>query len=284
MRTLTRNEKVLGGLFLALAIGLALLLLATSARRWVQQGQTATREVQARIAEARQWISERPVWTARADWLRANPLPVWQEDESEAELIQSLQGSLAREGLTINSQRLVAATDQPNRAEIGVELSIKGTTTQIVRWLHSLQQPGEFISIRQINLRADPDKTNLRADISLARHYSTTPSDNAEDPPSQTPTQAEPPLPTEADSTPAPDSSLADSPLLDPNPPDPPADFVPPDPAIPSPSLDSLSSEQPALAPEPIPEQIPTEPTPPTLAPDITPLPPPDSPPPLIQP
>lgn len=171
MRAPTKNEKVLGGVFLAMAVGLGLLLLATSARKWVQQGKRASLDLQARIAEAQQWLDEGALWSAREEWLRGNPLPVWLEDQSEADLIQELQASLGREGISINSQRLLASSGTGGRHDIGAELSLKGTTEQIVRWLHALQKPGEFISIRQINVRADPDKTNLRVDISLVRHY-----------------------------------------------------------------------------------------------------------------
>lgn len=274
MRTLTRNEKVLGGLFLALAVGLVLLVLASTARRWVQQGQTARRELQARIAEAQQWLDEEPLWRARADWLRANPLPPWHAEESEAELIQNLQASLAREGITINSQRLLTASEQPGQNTIGAELSLKGTTTQIVRWLHGIQQPGEFLTIRQINLRADADKTNLRADVSLVRHYGDAsgegnqPTDLPVEPallPESSPESLLPGgteiLPTEpaVPSTPEPIPQLGPAPQLNPPTQVEPAESSPDAGAFPPPLP---TPEQPDLVPMPIPEDIPATPAP----------------------
>lgn len=279
MRALTKNEKVLGGLFLLLGVGLLLLLLATSARRWIQRGQTEARDLRARLVEARQWIDEEPVWSARAEWLRANPLPAWQEDQSEAELIQKIQESLGREGITINSQRLLAASSQAGRHEIGVELSLKGTTTQIVRWLHTIQQPGEFIHIRQINLRADPDKTNLRADVSLVRYYGEGGETGTPAPsPSATPSATPPPSADEATPDPSPEPTAFPEPadstapveeiLLEPPASSKPAaDFSKSlTPAAPSegfatPGLESSNelSSQPALVPSELPADIPID-------------------------
>ena len=124
------------------------------------------------LEELQNWIDQAALWEQRANWLAENPPPVWERDVTESELVQELQTSLAEAGMEILNQRLLETSDLPGFREIGVQLQLRGSTEAVVRWLHQLQQPGRYIAIRQFNLKSDADRTNLRAEIHLTRHYS----------------------------------------------------------------------------------------------------------------
>ncbi len=171
MREPTKSERtlmlLLGGIFVAL-----LLLFAWQAlQKKLQEHRKEEAELRKQLADMQPWIGQEPLWVERRTWLQENPPEQWHRETSEADLVQQLQTSLAAQGLDILNQRLIGAQDLAGFREIAVQITLRGTTEKIVRWLHEVQQPGEFVAIRQFNLRADADKANLRAEVFLVRHY-----------------------------------------------------------------------------------------------------------------
>jgi hypothetical protein len=142
---------------------------------WVQRSlaQHRSQEIVLReqIEELRRWQGERSLWETRGRWLAENPPPVWKKEDSEASFVQDLQRSVASSGIEILSQRLEESMTFPGFEEVTVQLTIRSSTEELVRWLHDIQQPGEFLAVGQLNIRVDGDKESLRAEVRLTRFY-----------------------------------------------------------------------------------------------------------------
>ena len=171
MRPLTKNEKLLGAVFAGIVFLMLVLVGTTFLRRTLDAGRKEQAALRSRLVELRDWEARRPVLERRAEWLAQHPLPVWDEQNSAAELVGDLQNSVAAMSIEINNQRLLDPVTMGDLREAGVQLNLKASTEELVRWLHQIQRPGDFVSVRQINLRSDSDKTNLRAELSLVKHY-----------------------------------------------------------------------------------------------------------------
>jgi len=171
MRPLTKNEKVLGTVFAGVLLLMGLLIGVASVRRTVDAARREQSALSARIAELRQWETRRDTLERRAAWLRENSPPVWDEQNSTSRLVEDLQESLGRMNIEINNQRLLETAYHGKFCEAGVQLNLKASTEELVRWLYEIQRPGKFITVRQINLRSDSDKSNLRAELSIVKHF-----------------------------------------------------------------------------------------------------------------
>ncbi len=171
MRALSRNEQVLAGILAALVLGFAFLLLIGAMRGALQNSGVQKANLETQLEELQNWIGQAAEWEKKAAWISENPPPQWDQDVSESGLVEELQASLADSGMEILNQRLLETSDLPGFHEIGVQLQLRGNTESVVRWLHQLQQPGRYIAIRQLNLKSDADKANLRVEIYLVRHY-----------------------------------------------------------------------------------------------------------------
>lgn len=171
MRAPTKSEKLLLVVFAAMLLFLLGILLWRALQQNLRGRHSADAALVAQIEELRGWTSQKDLWLERGAWLQENPPPAWDRETSEAELVQKLQSTLASNGIDIVGQRLIGTSEISGYREIAVQLTLRGTTEEIVRWLNAIQQPGEFIAIRQLNLRADQDKESLRVEVSLVRHY-----------------------------------------------------------------------------------------------------------------
>jgi hypothetical protein len=179
MRAPTKSESLLLGVF-GIVIVVLFLILGWQA---LQRGLTGQRQraaaLQGQLDELSQWVGQEAVWQERGRWLMENPLPLWQREASESGLVQELQTTLARAGINIINQSLAGTEQFGDFFAVTVQLTLRATTEELVRWLHATQQPGEFTQIEQLNLRADSEQPNLRAEVRLTRFFSLagTPSD-----------------------------------------------------------------------------------------------------------
>lgn len=171
MRPLTKAEKFLSGIFALAALVVVVIFGSSFVRKELDGAKRREIDLKTQLEELNTWVGEATLWNERAEWMAENQPPIWDEETSESGLVEQLQKSLGDAGIEINSQRLLATSDLAGYREIGIDLTLKGRTEAVIRWLHGLQQPGEFVAIRQMSIKSDPDKVNLRVDISLVRHY-----------------------------------------------------------------------------------------------------------------
>jgi len=173
MRAPTKSEKFLLGIFGAMVLGFLGLVVWGWLQRSLAHQRSQEIVLREQTTELHRWQGEKETWESRGRWLAGNPPPPWQREDSEAAFVQDLQRSVAASGLEILSQRLAGSASLPGFEEVTVQLTVRASTEELVRWLHGLQQPGRFLAVRQLNVRADGDKENLRAELQLTQFYQT---------------------------------------------------------------------------------------------------------------
>lgn len=171
MREPTKSERLLLVVFAAMIMVFLGLLLRGWLQRAMSQQQSQQEVLREQLVELRRWQGEKQIWEERGRWLAGNPLPAWEQENSDASFVQDLQRSVAASGIEILSQRLAENLTAPGFESVSVQLVVRASTEELVRWLHDLQQPGKFLAVNQLNIRADGDGENLRAEMQLTRFY-----------------------------------------------------------------------------------------------------------------
>ena len=173
MRPRTRNERML-----SIAVGTCVFLLANLfGVRWVANEMRTWRRnitrLQGEVATARQVVQEAPYWHARQDWMNAHPLPAYDENQSLATLMQDLPAGIKRHNLKIEGQQPVGTEVNGSLAVVEIDFKLEGRLEDIVRWLHSIQQPGQYFIVRNFVLKQTQGRNTMNLDIRLGRVFRT---------------------------------------------------------------------------------------------------------------
>lgn len=171
MRRINKRESFLLILFLAAGLGMGCVFGA----RWfgAQVAEHRQRLAMERntLEELRRWVAEKDQWTSIDLWLRDNPPPAYDGEQSESEFVEETQRKLAQAGIQILDQRLLETITEGDLAEVGVELVISAPLEPLLRWLHSTQQPGAFREIRGMQLKSDADNLTIRSELTLVQYF-----------------------------------------------------------------------------------------------------------------
>lgn len=171
MRPLNPNERRL-----AIVLGAVLLLLVNfAAMRWVADTmRTASSRIATLEAEATELnavLAERPFWIARRDWLAAHPPAPYDERATRSQFVQAMQASLAQHKLKVDSQQPLDTERIGDLAIANIDLVVTGRLEAIVRWLHSIQQPGKSVLVRSFTLKQGEDGNSMQLQIRLGKVY-----------------------------------------------------------------------------------------------------------------
>lgn len=173
MRPLTRNERML-----SLAVGTCVFLIANMLGvRWIAGELRAWRadivRLKTEVAAAKQVMLEEPYWHARQAWMENHPLPRYDEEQSLANFLEEMRAGLKQRNLKIESQQPMAPEVLGSLATVDVALKVEGRLEDIVRWLHAVQQPGEYLLVRKFKLNQASGKNTMELDITLGRVFRT---------------------------------------------------------------------------------------------------------------
>jgi hypothetical protein len=161
------REKILLTVFLA-----ALFIVGgVVAWKWITSDLQTRREAlvrkDAELVELQRWIAEKNVWENREAWMKARPMPPYLKQRSEAEFVQTIQGSLSKYGIQTVDQRIQETRQSGSFVEVPIDLTLDATLEELIRWLYDVQRPDSFRVISQIRLRSTGDSAKIRAEISL---------------------------------------------------------------------------------------------------------------------
>ena len=139
--------------------------------QWKASISSRESELVSKKAEADALLSQKDFWKTRSEWLAAKQ-PVYPAKRADADnAIDELIRDTARaNGITI----ITPQAEEPEHLEAAdstsasMMISAKGPLEKMLRWLHGLQKPEAFISIKGLALAPDPEDpaqvevTNLR--------------------------------------------------------------------------------------------------------------------------
>jgi hypothetical protein len=158
---------------LLLVVFVSALLIAGGvfAWKWLAHDLQTRRDLLAgketQLAELRGWLDQKTMWENREKWMADHPLPPYQKQHSEAEFVQTIQGSLTKSGIQTVDQRIQETRDGSVFVEVPIDLTLDATLEQLVRWLYDVQRPEGFRVVSQIRLHSSGDSAKIRAEVSL---------------------------------------------------------------------------------------------------------------------
>lgn len=174
MAQLKASEKRLLFIF----VGIGFLMANYFGYTWVTEHQSALEIERGRLEQEKgsfqQLAGEREKWAAVRDWVDGR-MPVYRtEDDRDTYLI-----SLVRNRAQQAAVEIVAGPNSRD-PELGtfyeqtlVNVAVQGEIGPIVRWLHSLQAPGEFRAVTSLIMKpAKKESSELRCEITLEQWWS----------------------------------------------------------------------------------------------------------------
>lgn len=167
---LTPRERLLS----ALVAGVVFLLfnvvvIGVGARKATQwRAAAATKGAEVRGLET--LYAERAMWEGRAAWLRERQPALANEGSAGVELLDEIKKVAQQHGVTILNPAI--GTPQGGRAYRAVKVNIetKSSWEGLLHFLHTLQQPTNFIVFEAVNLQiAADDPAKLHGRFRVAR-------------------------------------------------------------------------------------------------------------------
>jgi len=169
MRPLNRNERLLAAIF----GGVLFLIVNLVGMRWIGGHiRSANADIARLKNEAEQaniMLKMRPYWTARQMWVKDHPPGVYDEATSRAQYVQEVQTAVQAHQLKIESQQPLETERNGRLAMVGIDVTVQGRLEAIVRWLHALQEPGKYETVRSFTLKQADDANTMEAQVRLGK-------------------------------------------------------------------------------------------------------------------
>jgi hypothetical protein len=169
MRALNRNERLM-----ATALAAMLFLFVNFAgMRWIggamRDASAEVSRLESESGAARTLLQERPYWLARQAWVAEHPPGIYDERTSRSKYVQDVQTAVQAQSLRIESQQPLETERDGRLALVGMEVTVNGRLEAIVRWLHALQQPGKYETVRNFTLKQADDANTMEATVRLGK-------------------------------------------------------------------------------------------------------------------
>lgn len=171
MRKLSPSEFRLLIMFCG-AIFFAANLLAI--RFWMATRRDFLREqatLQATLAEDQSWMATVGDIHTIKQWLKQHPPPEFAADAASTELLRVVHQSVEAQQLTIASESLLPAENQPQYSSVDLQIKLSGPFAGIVRLLFDLQKPEAWRSMQKINLKSDSSPSDAVVEMQIRQYY-----------------------------------------------------------------------------------------------------------------
>lgn len=170
MRPPTATERKLLAFLLAavfVAINLAALRFWTLAARRQQAVKSATAS---KILEGQSWVLAAESIEGSGE-VMASP-PASEEKNASSSLLALARAKAGEFGLSVIEEALPPAPpDLPEPAAI-LKLKVNGPFAGLARFLYAIQEPGQWRSVDQLIVKADPKPQNVLAEMEIRQYYS----------------------------------------------------------------------------------------------------------------
>lgn len=105
-------------------------------------------------------FEERSKWQQRQDWINSAIQPFPGREAADAQLLKSVKTSAQAAGVEVESSELLEPPKDANDyfAQAGVRVRASGDLTQLAKWIHRFQEPGNFRSLTNFEFKNDDKK------------------------------------------------------------------------------------------------------------------------------
>lgn len=173
MTTLSRREKVLASLVGGIvAVMLNLFLISFFLQNQARlRGELARRE--AELKGLQTVLAERPVTEERAAWLKSKQ-PRLDVDETRAgfQLLDRIKEAAQKHVVKPGRQEPRKGEARAHYISLPVDIEARGAWPALVKFMHELQGPEQFVAFEKANLQVDKEEpTQMQATFRVARWY-----------------------------------------------------------------------------------------------------------------
>lgn len=122
-------------------------------------------------------LQESELWAARDAWLKQKqPVMTKSRDLANVDLLNDLEKATRDNGLLLENPPVINPPENaPAGAQyrsVSVSIDTKGTWNALVRFLHTVQQPENFVVFESATIQSDPsDAALLRGKFRVAKWY-----------------------------------------------------------------------------------------------------------------
>lgn len=129
--------------------------------RWWRQEVADLKKEQSQLdlalVESEILYEERAAWEQRRAWLDSAIQVFPGREAADAELLKLVETSAGGAGVVVDSSDLLEPPedDGGHFARAGVRVRARGTLEQLAKWLHGLQEPGDFRALMNFEFESD---------------------------------------------------------------------------------------------------------------------------------
>jgi hypothetical protein len=149
-----------------------MMLLSSLSKRRAQINADFTAK-QLELATVKQAIADRDQWAKRDAWLTAKQPKLTNAREAGVALLEQVKQVTRANDVLFEKPIILASEEKPaNYQPICVEIETKSSWPALVKFVHAMQQPDQFIVFESTKIQIDPsDPTRMQGHFRIAKWY-----------------------------------------------------------------------------------------------------------------
>lgn len=172
MNRLTARERLLVTLVLGVLFILGNLMLCRSLLDRHAQLQAGLRSGRAELGAMQKLLAERDQWAARAAWLGAHQPKLSNPEQAGVMLLDEIKEAARANDVLLESPELGGVESQAAYRSVSVQVATKSSWANLVKFLHTVQQPQRFIVFESASIQADPaNAERMACRFKIAKWY-----------------------------------------------------------------------------------------------------------------
>jgi hypothetical protein len=136
------------------------------------------RELDVKIAQAegqeldaKSWIGDEAYWRGREEWLAGNQPKGGEPRQDSLELLQKIESAASSHGVEVVGRMIKEEFKGSQYSGTPIRVDVAGNFSGLVAWLHELQQPGNFLLINELTIKASDKPDSVNCSIEVMRCY-----------------------------------------------------------------------------------------------------------------
>jgi hypothetical protein len=133
----------------------------TQIGRWKKNIEQREFALSLKKVEADELLLQKGFWDTRSNWLNEKQLVFTSRKDADNAIYDLIEESAKKAGVTLLSRQLEQPEEQPGMIAAGIVVEAKGGLEKMLRWLHDLQKPDAFISVKGMTLKPDVEDSAI---------------------------------------------------------------------------------------------------------------------------
>lgn len=121
--------------------------------------------------ELRSWLADREAILSRQSWLAEHLPPLVDSRKEGLDFLESVEKRAHEIELQIMAKSILDPEKAPDWTAIPLRISTQGEFRKLVLLLYEIQQPGEFVMVREINVKPVGDSHDIITELELLKVF-----------------------------------------------------------------------------------------------------------------